>query len=103
MRGGKRPGAGRRGVNGWKPVCATLPRELYEALEKAREPRETLADVVRRCVAFCLITNDCGGVFHPEPPPQEAHGPRERGGRATRFQSTDAAQSRKSTGRRTTP
>jgi len=63
MRGGARPGAGRKGVNGWKPVCATLPRELYEALEKTRRQGETVADAVRRHLAARLIPNErCGPI-----------------------------------------
>jgi len=58
MRGGRRTGSGRKGVNGYRPVCATLPRELWEALERTRKPGETTADAVRRHLTACLIRNE---------------------------------------------
>jgi hypothetical protein len=61
MRGGRRQGAGRKGVNGYRAVCATLPRELWEALENTRKPGETTADTVRRHLAACLIANESWG------------------------------------------
>jgi hypothetical protein len=58
VRGGARPGAGRKGVNGYRPVCATLPRDLWDALEKARRPGETTPDTLRRLLTSCLIRNE---------------------------------------------
>jgi len=67
MRGGARAGAGRKGIGGWRAVSAAMPRDLYEALEKAQKPGESIADALRACVRLALISNDSGSPLQREP------------------------------------
>ena len=60
MRGGKRQNAGRPGIGGYKPICARLTKELFQALEADRKlhANETLPDAVRRLLSAALIKNE---------------------------------------------